>query len=180
MIPAPHDHRWHAVTVFGLGHLRPAPGTWGSLPPVALAGGLILIGLGPLENPLVYHAVLALVCLASSGACVVFGEWAEAYYGKKDPGWVVADETAGQCIALIALPVAAPVFGGDASFIVTLWPLAFALAVSFLAFRFFDILKPPPAGGLQKLPGGWGVLIDDLFAGGYALIATQVICLIAL
>ncbi len=180
MIPAPHDHRWHAVTVFGLGHLRPAPGTWGSLPPVAPPGGLIRIGLGALGNPPVNKAVEAPVCLASSGACVVFGEWAEAYYGKKDPGWVVADETAGQCIALIALPVAAPVFGGDASFIVTLWPLAFALAVSFLAFRFFDILKPPPAGGLQKLPGGWGVLIDDLFAGGYALIATQVICLIAL
>jgi phosphatidylglycerophosphatase A len=176
MIPAPHDHRWHAVTVFGLGHLRPAPGTWGSLPPVALAGVLILLGLGPQENPLVYHAVLAAVCVASSAACVVFGEWAEAYYGKKDPGWVVADETAGQCIALIALPVAVP-----AAFTVAgLWPLAFALAVSFLAFRVFDILKPPPANGLQRLPGGWGVLIDDLFAGAYALIATRVICLVVL
>lgn len=180
MIPAPRDHRWHAVTVFGLGHLRPAPGTWGSLPPVALAGVLILLGLGPQENPLIYHAILAAVCLASCAACVVFGEWAESWYGKKDPGWVVADETAGQCIALIALPVAAPVFGGDASLIATLWPLAFALAVSFLAFRVFDILKPPPANGLQKLPAGWGVLIDDLFAGGYALIATQVICWLVL
>ena len=176
MIPQPHDHRWHAVTVFGLGHLRPAPGTWGSLPPVALAGVLILIGLGPHENPLVYYAVLALVCIASSAACVVFGEWAEAHYGKKDPGWVVADETAGQCIALIALPVAAPAVFTVAA----LWPIALALAVSFLAFRFFDILKPPPANATQALPAGWGVLIDDLFAGGYALIATQVVCLLVL
>ena len=171
MIPAPHDHRWHAVTVFGLGHLRPAPGTWGSLPPVALAGILVLAGFGPQDNPLVYHAVLAAVCLAASAACVVFGEWAEAHYGKKDPGWVVADETAGQCITLAMLPVASPLAADGG-----LFHLAFVLAVAFLSFRFFDILKPPPANGLQKLPGGWGVLIDDLFAGAYALAATQVIC----
>lgn len=167
MIPRPTDFRWHAVTVMGLGHLRPAPGSWGSLPPVAVAGVLILAGLGPAEHPLVYHAVLAAILVASSAACVVFGEWAEAWYGKKDPGWVVADETAGQCIALVALPVAA---GAG------LWPLLFALAVAFLTFRLFDIFKPPPANALQKLAGGWGVLIDDLFAGFYALIATQVIC----
>ena len=180
MIPQPNDHRWHAVTVFGLGHLRPAPGTWGSLPPVAIAGVLILLGLGPAEAPILYHSVLVAILLASSAACIVFGDWAESWYGKKDPGWVVADETAGQCIALFALPIAAPVFGPDTSLFAELWPLAFSLAIAFLSFRIFDIIKPPPANATQALPAGWGVLIDDLFAGVYALVATQVILAIVM
>ena len=166
MIPRPKDPRWHAVTVFGLGHLRPAPGTWGSLPPVAAAGLLVLAGLGPHQHPFVYHAALLAIAIAASAACVAFGEWAEAWYGKKDPGWVVADETAGQCVALIALPVAA----GDG-----LWSLCLVLAVSFLSFRLMDILKPQPADLLQRLPAGWGVLLDDIAAGAYAFIATQAI-----
>jgi phosphatidylglycerophosphatase A len=171
MIPNASDPRWHAVTVGGLGHLRPAPGTWGSLPPVIVAGLLIAVGLGPAESPWVYHLVIVLLGLAGSGACIAFGEWAESWYGKKDPGWVVADETAGQCVALLALPVAA----GDGT-----WTVLLALLIAFLAFRLFDIAKPPPAGGLQKIPGGWGVLIDDLIAGVYALIATQVVCVLLL
>ena len=176
MIPQFNDHRWHAVTVFGLGHLRPAPGTWGSLPPVIVAGAMVLLGLGPAESPVVYHAVLAAMLVVSSAACVVYGEWAESWYGKKDPGWVVADETAGQCIALVALPVAIP----TAFTVAGIWPLAFALAVAFLSFRLFDIFKPPPANALQRLPGGWGVLVDDLFAGVYAFVATQMMCFLAL
>jgi len=170
MIPKPNDHRWLAVTVFGLGHMRPASGTWGSLPPVAIAGILIIVGLGPAEAPLLYHSVLIAILLASSAACVVYGEWAEAWFGKKDPGHVVADETAGQCIALFMLPIAAPPLTAAG-----LLPLACALGVAFVSFRLFDIFKPPPADALQALPAGWGVLIDDLFAGVYALIATQVI-----
>jgi phosphatidylglycerophosphatase A len=130
---------------------------------------MILLGLGPAEAPILYHAVLGAILLAASGACVVYGEWGEAWYGKKDPGWIVADETAGQCIPLMALPLAA---GAG------VWSIATALLVAFLAFRAFDILKPPPAFALQKLPGGWGVLVDDLAAGFYALVATQLIILI--
>ncbi len=166
MIPLPKDSRWHAVTVLGLGHLRPAPGTWGSLPPVALAGLLVIGGLGPSAHPIVYHAVLLGICLAASASCVAFGEWAESWYGKKDPGWVVADETAGQAVALLALPSAAS--GGFV-------PLVITLGVAFLSFRLMDIIKPQPADWLQKFPGGWGVLLDDLAAGVYALLATQLI-----
>ena len=170
MIPKPKDHRWLALTTFGLGHCRPASGTWGSLPPVAIAGFLIIVGLGPAEAPLLYHGVLIAILLTASAACIVFGEWAEAWFGKKDPGYVVADETAGQCIALFMLPVAAPALTAAG-----LFPLVCALSVAFVSFRIFDIFKPPPADALQALPAGWGVLIDDLFAGVYALIATQVI-----
>jgi phosphatidylglycerophosphatase A len=153
------------LTTFGLGHMRPASGTWGSLPPPALAWGLILLGLGPAEAPILYHAVLVAILLLFSWACVAWGDRAEARFGKKDPGQVVADETAGQCIALVALPATCET------------PLAAMVccAVAFLAFRFFDISKLPPADRLQRLPGGWGILIDDLIAGVEALVVVQVV-----
>jgi phosphatidylglycerophosphatase A len=47
------------------------------------------------------------------------------------------------------------------------------LAIAFLAFRLLDIIKPWPARGLQRVPGGWGILIDDLIAGLYAAAVTQ-------
>lgn len=169
MIPNRTDPRWLALTTLGLGHLRPAPGSWGSLPPVAIAGAMILLGLGPAEAPILYNAVLIAILLGAAGACVAFGEWGEAWYGRKDPGWIVADETAGQCLPLLALPLAAGAGVGS---------MTLMLAVAFLSFRVFDILKPPPAFALQKMPGGWGVLVDDLVAGLYALVATQLIGLL--
>ena len=55
-----------------------------------------------------------------------------------------------------------------------LWNLALA-ATAFFAFRFFDIVKPPPADAAQKLPGGWGILVDDIVAGLQALVAVQLL-----
>lgn len=154
------------VTTFGLGHMRPASGTWGSIPPVALAGVLILAGFGPAGSPLVYHAALLCVLVVFSAACILWGQEAELRFGRKDPGQVVADETAGQCLCLLALPA-----GAVASF----WPMAATLAGSFVTFRIMDIIKPPPARGLQRLPAGWGILIDDLLAGVYALVLVQLV-----
>lgn len=153
------------VTTFGLGLMRPASGTWGSLPPPAIAWGLILLGLGPTEAPILYHAVLAVIFVVFSWACVAFGDASEARFGKKDPGQVVADETAGQCIPLLALPVTCeePVKG------------MLCTGIAFIAFRVFDILKLPPANQLQKLRSGWGILVDDWVAGLQALIVVQVI-----
>ncbi len=153
------------VTAGGLGFMHPFSGTWGSLPPVVLAGVLILAGFGPTAHPVLYNSVLVATLIIFSAACVLFGDAAEARFNKKDPGEVVADEVAGQSIALLALPLAV-----DASF----WQISFACMLAFFSFRFFDILKPPPANGMQKLPAGWGVLIDDLFAGVYALIVVQI------
>ena len=81
------DPRDALVTVFGLGRLKPAPGTWGSLPPPLLALGLLWSG----AALWVVNTAIALLGLAFSIACVRFGAYAEARYGKKDPGQVVAD-----------------------------------------------------------------------------------------
>jgi phosphatidylglycerophosphatase A len=158
-------HAHMLLTTFGLGHMPIASGTWGSHPPPAIARGLILLGLGPVEAPILYHAVLGAIILLYSWACVAYGTQAETRWGKKDPGQVVADETAGQCIPLIALPVICvePVKG------------MLCTGLAFIAFRIFDILKLPPANQLQKLPAGWGILVDDLVAGIQALIVVQLV-----
>ncbi len=107
------------------------------------------------------------------GVSVLAGVWvcseAEKILGLRDPGCIVLDE-------ILAVPVAG--FGwmgwhrlrdGDAA----VWlgegfgGLIWTLAV-FVLFRFFDIVKPWPVGASQRLPGGWGVMADDLFAAAYA------------
>lgn len=154
------------ITVFGLGHMRPASGTWGSLPPVVLAFLLFAAGLEPRSPggaPALYYGALAIVLLLSCFACIVEGDRAEARWGK-DPSNAVADETAGQCIPLFFLPLTA-----EAD-----WKrVTLVLFAAFLLFRLMDIVKPPPAYKLQKLPAGWGILVDDLVAGVYAAIALQ-------
>ena len=162
-------------TVFGLGLLRPAPGTWGSLPPVALAGAMLAAGLRPATDAgpahwqlgpwIAFHAVLLGVFVVFSLACAAQGDWAEARFGRKDPGSVVADETAGQCLPLMFLP---------ASALATPALAAFTLLLAFLAFRLLDIVKPPPAREVQRVPGGWGIVLDDMVAGLYALAFVQV------
>lgn len=158
------------VTTFGLGHMRPASGTWGSMPTVVLAAGLIVGGVRPdgasPAMSLVYHGALIAVLMVFSWACVAFGAAAETHFGKKDPGSVVADETAGQAIPLMALPAVATA---------GLQHMLFSLALAFVAFRICDIAKVWPARGLQRLGGGWGILIDDLVAGVQAMVIVQVV-----
>lgn len=170
------------ITVFGLGHMRPASGTWGSMPPVAIAALLWLMGAAPvaagaatrgiaaaageLGNAIalaVYLATLTCICLVFSAACVIQGAAAEAIFGH-DPAEVVADETAGQCLPLLAIAVVPACFQSWQSS--AIW-----LTAAFIAFRIFDIFKPWPAGALQRIPGGWGILLDDLAAGAYAAVA---------
>jgi len=90
-------------------------------------------------------------------AVVVVGIWAsqrvEAVLGRKDPGVIVIDEVAGMMVAVLLLPRTPGV-----------------LLCAFLLFRLFDIWKPFPAGEAQALRGGFGVVVDDLIAGVYALV----------
>ena len=148
------------ATGMGLGWMRPAPGTWGSLPPVALALVLVLAGTDARHVDM----SVALVGLAFGLGCLAWGSSVEALTGKKDPGAVVSDEIAGQSLALLWLP-----WDRDQGHTIA------TCAIAFFAFRFFDIVKPPPARGWQRLEGGFGILIDDLVAGLYALIATQIL-----
>ena len=159
------------ITTFGLGYMRPASGTWGSMPPVVVAGVMLWLGRGMAFLPDTnmwwsYHATMLLVLMVFSGACIRDGGAAEARFGKKDPGQVVADETAGQCLPLMFLPAGAVAGWG---------PTLMTLGLAFVSFRVMDIVKPWPARGLQRVPGGWGILIDDLVAGVYAMIVVQVV-----
>jgi phosphatidylglycerophosphatase A len=93
------------------------------------------------------------------------GIWAgsrtEQLSGRKDPGKVVVDEVAGQLIALFPLTLFAR------------WSTV-AVILSFILFRFFDIVKPYPANRLQELHGGVGIMFDDLVAGVYGAVVVSI------
>ncbi len=101
---------------------------------------------------------------AASHFAVHWGEWAIAEFGRKDPKPFVLDEFAGQWIALMFLPPVA--FSG-------LFGFGAVFATQFFLFRLFDVLKTPPAAQAERLPAGWGILVDDLVAGVYANLAGQ-------
>jgi phosphatidylglycerophosphatase A len=161
--PSPRPSVWW-ITVFGLGHMRPFPGTWGSIPTVLVAGLLVSLGAGPDHHPVIYNLLMLLVAIVFTAGCIAQGSHAEAIFLKKDPSPAVADETAGQAIALLFLPVAG---------LATPLRAVLTLLAAFVLFRVMDILKPFPAYQMQKFPAGWGIVLDDLLAGVYALAALQ-------
>jgi phosphatidylglycerophosphatase A len=158
------------TTGFGIGYVRPAPGTWGSLPPVLLA--LALVGLSGetafnATRLLIIDLPLIAIAAVFSVICLMWGTRAEQHFGRKDAPSIVADEVAGQSIALLFLPWHE--FGVPGAL---RWNLLLAL-FAFIAFRVTDIIKPPPARSLQRLHGGLGIVVDDLIAGVYALIVAH-------
>jgi phosphatidylglycerophosphatase A len=94
----------------------------------------------------------AVTCLALTLLAIPICSVAEKHYGKKDDGRIVADEYLTFPICMIGLP-ASPV----------------VLGIAFVVNRICDIIKPPPARGLQRVKGGLGIVIDDFFACLYAL-----------
>jgi phosphatidylglycerophosphatase A len=138
-------------TFFGIGYLQPGSGTWASAITIALwwaaSKWLPLGSLVPVS--IAVSGLLTLIGIPPS--TVVARE-----SGIKDPGFVVIDEVAGQMIALIAVPVN--------------WKYMLA---GFILFRSFDILKPFPLRRLESLPGGTGIMMDDVGAGLYALALLQ-------
>ena len=151
------------ATIFGIGYLRPAPGTWGSL--FALVLAILLV-----ETFGIIGFLFALVSIC------VFGWWATSKYLQqiktKDPSEVVIDELIGQWIAV--LPIAMAVFYFNLESL-DLWP---GWISSFLFFRLFDILKPSLIGWADKKNGALGVMLDDIFAGVAAAICTVILAVL--
>ncbi len=141
---------------FGLGWL-PAPGTWGS----ALAAGVFALLLSRDMAGGSIATVMTGLALAGAVACVTCTPAVEAARGKTDPGEIVMDEVAGQSVALLPALLVLPA----GALVKHIW---FAALLGFALFRIMDILKPWPIRKLERLPGGWGVLCDDLLAGVYA------------
>jgi phosphatidylglycerophosphatase A len=140
--------------MLGAGMLPGAPGTWGS----AATCVLLYFALNQWSSPL---AVLAVGLAVFSVLTVALGQYAVADFGSDDPPSFVLDEAAGICLTMMWLPMT--------------HGLVFTLAVAFGAFRLFDVTKPPPARQLERLPRGWGILMDDLAAAVYANLLCQII-----
>ncbi len=141
------------ATFFGIGHMRPGPGSWGSAATVLLWwGGTRCIP----SNAQLWVGIVMVVLVVMIG--IPAATQVARASGAKDPQFVVIDEVAGQLIALMAVPVA--------------WK---SLLAGFILFRGFDIVKPPPVRQLERLPEGVGIVLDDVGAGLYALAAMQLL-----
>jgi phosphatidylglycerophosphatase A len=141
---------WALGTFFGIGKLKPGPGTWASVATVGLWRAFAPFA-GEHQVPVAIAAAALVTAAGIPASTRVARESA-----RKDPGFVVIDEVAGQLIALIGAPLH--------------WK---TLLASLILFRVFDIVKPPPLRRLEDLPEGAGIMLDDVGAGLYALAAMQ-------
>lgn len=148
------------ATVCGVGNLRPAPGTWGSLAALPLFWLVHLIGGFPL-------ALLATLVAFAKGV------WATGVLTRgrddHDPSEIVIDEVVGQWIALLPLGYSAWSMDLD---ILRLWP---GWIAAFLLFRLFDISKPWLVGWADRRNDALGVMLDDVIAGGFAAIGVIIL-----
>jgi len=149
------------ITGLGTGYLPLVPGTFGSL---GMCAVFVLVARASGGSMMWVTIALAVAVVVWSVVCVALGPFAESAFGRKDPAQCTADEWAGQAVALLAVPL------GPAPADVWL-----ACGVALGAFRALDTLKPPPARRLERLPGGWGILSDDLVAGLGANVVCQIV-----
>ena len=131
-------------TFGGLGLAPVAPGTFGTL------GGVLVAWLLSGTPNFLLSVLVAALALYVLGRAVA--PWAEAHAGK-DPGFFVVDEVIGYLVTVAWVGAPTPL----------------ALFVAFVVFRFFDIAKPPPVKRFERIPGGDGILLDDVVAGVYGL-----------
>ena len=159
---APRDSRAPAAgqglvlavaTGFGLGLSPVASGTAGTLPGLVLA-----LALSSLPVP-----VQAVAALLLAAAAIPICTSAERIFGKKDDHRIVADEYLTFPLCVIGLPLS-----------------PWVLAMAFVTNRVLDVLKPPPARQIQRLPEGWGVVLDDAIACLYGLALNHLLYRLAL
>ena len=144
---------WWVATFFGAGHLHPGPGTHASL-----ITAVFWWVLGSQLAPSWHLPVLAALALLTTLVGIPAAGIVARQSGRKDPPQVVIDEVAGQMIAMLSMPLT--------------WKY---LLASLILFRAFDIVKPPPVRQLERLPGGLGIMLDDVAAGLLALLALQLL-----
>ncbi len=137
------------ATLFGAGRSPIVPGTVGTLASLPLAA--LLAWTLPSWGFALATIVIAVAAVPAAGRAARLME-------HKDPRAVVIDETAGLFVTLLGLPFS--------------WPTLFG---GFVLFRVMDVLKPPPARRAERLPGGWGIVTDDLIAGLYANLALRLL-----
>jgi phosphatidylglycerophosphatase A len=142
-------------SALGLGHLPIAPGTWAS------GGAVCIYVLLRWAGVPAWPVWLAVLLVPTMVVGVVLAPRAEKAYGREDPRPFVLDEVAGMWLTCLLF-----------------WwrgPVATAV-VAFFAFRVFDVLKPPPIRSIEKLHGGWGVMLDDLAAGLFSAATLWLLC----
>ena len=149
MASRPSERRMVTLATLGpVGFLRPAPGSWGSAAALVMGAGLAFL------SPRLLEIAALVVCILGTMAAGIY----QRETGRHAAGEVVIDEVAGQWIALLVVPLD------------WRWYLA-----AFLLFRVFDILKPGPVRMAEKLPGGVGVMADDIVAGVFAAVCLLII-----
>ncbi len=135
-------------TFFYLGYSPFAPGTVGTV------GGIILFYLLSKFSPFIYFPFLL--------GLMIFSVWvstkASCIFGETDPKQVVVDEVCGYLVTMFLIP---PNLGN--------------IILGFFLFRLFDIAKPPPVRSAERLPSGFGIVVDDIVAGMYSNIILQII-----
>jgi len=136
---------------FGFGLSPVASGTAGTL-----LGLPIMLGLAPLWTHSLAAQMIAALCLAL--LAIPICDVAEKHFGRKDDGRIVADEFMTFPIGLLGLPLC-----------------PWVLALAFFTNRVFDVLKPFPAHRLQRLPGGLGIVVDDVVAALYSLLVNHAV-----
>ncbi|MCB6177104.1 phosphatidylglycerophosphatase A [Rhodobacter sp. Har01] len=141
------------ATVFGIGRMRPAPGTWGSA--TAIVAGVAIDRLFTVWGLLAAFVIVTALGFRACAATCGPGE---------DPSEVVIDEVAGQWLALL-FPAFAFWNRGMDNWALDAWP---GWVAAFLFFRLFDIWKPGPVGRADRRGDATGVMLDDLWAGLFA------------
>ncbi len=134
-------------TGFFTGYLPIIPGTWGTWTAACLAWIFTNIFLFPIWQVSLFGTVI----------CFIFGIYSAKYLSiisnNKDPSYIVIDEFAGIFLSYLLVPLTVTNF-----------------FLGFFIFRFFDIIKLWPIRNLEKLEGGWGIMLDDILAGVYTTI----------
>jgi phosphatidylglycerophosphatase A len=146
---------WTTGSFFGIGLVGKGGGTVASAVTAAI---WLLAARTPGLEIFPYASLTLIAAIVATVMGILASGIMARELGKKDPAEVVVDEVAGQLIALIAIPIH--------------WKSAL---VALILFRVFDIVKPPPVRNLEALPRGWGIMMDDVAAGFYALVVMQVL-----